>query len=110
MKEFRKGKNCTEHYTSFDELRQAFGLKPVVKRTNDIEKLTAQREKFLGTCPYCKEKLSYVGGNVIVCKNEKCNGKKVEKENEDGTKSIMYYPYIKLLNNQGAEIASNLFD
>ena len=39
MKEFRKDKNCTEHYTSLEELRKGFGLKPVIKRTKDAEKL-----------------------------------------------------------------------
>lgn len=110
MKEFRKDKNCTEHYTSFEELGKAWGLKPVIKRTKNENKLKIQKNKFLGICPYCKEQLSYVGGNVIVCKNEKCNGKKVEKEYEDGSKSVMYYPYVKLLDKRGENIAQNIFD
>ena len=110
MKEFRKDKNCTEHYTSLGDLGKAFGCKPITKRTKDQNKLEIQKNKFLGVCPYCKEQPSYIGGNVIACKNEKCTGKKVEKENEDGTKLVMYYPYIKLLDKRGEDIAQNIFD
>lgn len=109
MKEFRNPKGVTAHYTSFEELRKGFGLPELRKRTNDEAKLKAQKEKFLGNCPYCKGSLSYVGGNVVACKNESCKGKKFEKENEDGTKTVVCHPYYKLLNDNGSEIAGRLF-
>lgn len=111
MKEFRKDKNCTEHYTSFDELRKAFGIKPVVKRTKDEEKLKAQREKFLGICKVCKQPLSLVEGcNVLACKNEDCKGLPMKGTNEDGSEKIWYIPVSRILDDKGAEIARNLFD
>lgn len=110
MKEYRKSKDCTAHYTSFDELRQAWNCKPSRKKTNNAEKLKEKQEKFLGTCPYCKGILSYITGNILSCKNEACKGKKIEKENKDGIKTIEYKPYFKLLNGKGARIAQNLFD
>lgn len=109
MKEFRKSKEVAERYTSFEDLRPAFGLKPIKKKTNDEEKLKEQQEKFVGTCPYCKTKLSYMGGNIVVCKNEACKGRKIERENEDGTKDVVYRPFYKMLDDKCEEIASRLF-
>ena len=113
MKEFRKAKGVTEHYTSLAELRNSFGLKPIEKRrTKDEEKLKAQRERFLGKCPVCKQTLSYIyGTDYKVCKNEKCKGIEYHGKNEDGTEYIYCIPYIsKPLDDHGKEIAMNLFD
>ena len=57
MREFRKAKGVTERYTSLEELRKGFGLKPVVKQTKDKEKLSKQRENFCGfyKCSTCGE-------------------------------------------------------
>ena len=81
MKEFRKGKNCTEYYTSFDELREGFNLKPIVKRTKDEEKLKGQRQRFMDRhkCKACNQPMSYVGGTVMTCINEKCKGIKEKR-------------------------------
>ena len=35
MKNYRMSRNTTEHYTSLSGLREAFGLKPVIKKTKD---------------------------------------------------------------------------
>ena len=43
MKEFRKDKNCTEHYTSLEAVAKAFGCKPVIRRTKDENKLEIQK-------------------------------------------------------------------
>ena len=111
MKEFRKAKGVTEHYTSLEELREAFGLKPVVKRTKDADKLTAQREKFLGTCRVCKQPLVLVGNtNVLCCKNPECRGIKITGTNEDGTEKIWFVPVSRVLDEKGFEISQNLFD
>ena len=109
MKEFRNPKGVTERYTSLEDLRAGWNLKPIKKKTTDEEKLKEQQEKFVGTCPYCKTMLSYVGGNIIVCKNEACKGRKIERENEDGTKDVVYRPFFKMLDEKGEEIASRLF-
>jgi hypothetical protein len=73
-----KGYMKTKTYYSFDEIGQdLFGLKPFKRVTNDKQKLASQQEKFLGTCPFCKQPLHYVfGTNVLACNNEKCKGKK----------------------------------
>ena len=112
MREFRKSKDCTEHYTSLEELRAAWGKQPVKKRTDNAEKLQAQREKFLGTCPACKNILSYIyGSSYKVCKNEDCRGVKKTGKDEEGNEKIYYVPYIsKPLDEHGKEIAMVLFD
>ena len=111
MKEFRKGKNCTEHYTSFEEAAAAWNCKPVIKRTKNEEKLKAQREKFLGTCKVCKSPLSIISGtNVLACQNENCKGIPMKGTNEDGSEKIWYVPVSRTLDEKGFQISLNLFD
>ena len=110
MREFRKSKDCTEHYTSLEELRTNFGLAPNSRKTKDANKLKAQREKFLGTCKICKQPLSWVENtNVCACKNPSCNGIKMISKNEDGTERAWFIPIIKMLDETGMQIAMNLF-
>lgn len=107
---YRLGKNDVDRYTSFDELRKAFGLKTLSKRTNDEKKLISQREKFLGTCKCCGGQLTYVNGtNVLTCKNAECRGYKHVSKNEDGTERVWYTPVLRLLDAKGVDIAENLF-
>lgn len=111
MKEFRNTKGWTEHYSSLEELRAAFGKDPVKKRTDDVEKLKAQQEKFAGTCKVCKQPLSYISGsNILACKNELCKGIKMTAKNEDGTDRIWYIPVYRMLNEKGSQIAESLFN
>ena len=110
MKEFRKDRNCTEHYTSLESLREGFGLKPVNKRTKDENKLNVQREKFLGTCKACKKPLVYNGGNILTCDNEHCKGIKITKKDSEGNDYDVYMPYYRLLDPKGESIANNLFN
>lgn len=111
MREFRKSKDCTAYYTSFDELREGFGMKPIKRKTDDAKKLVAQQEKFLGTCKVCKKKLNFIKGtNVLACQNPDCNGVKMTGINEDGIEVNWYIPVTKMLNSKGMEIAMNLFE
>ena len=111
MKEFRKAKGVTEHYTSLEELREGWNVKPVKKRTSDNEKLKIQREKFLGTCRVCKQPMTLVGGtNVLCCNNPECRGVKMTGTNEDGTEKVWFVPVSRLLDEKGFEISQNLFD
>lgn len=111
MREFRKAKGVTERYTSLEELRTAFGLKAVRKRTTDAEKLKAQREKFVGTCKVCKQPLSWIEGtNTLACKNPECKGVKMTSKNEDGTDKVWYIPVTRMLDSDGMEIALRLFE
>lgn len=97
-------------YHSFDEYAQeVWGLKPLKRVTNDKQKLEAQREKFLGTCPYCKKPLHYVyGTNVVVCNNDECKGKKVSSK--DGEESV-YRSYHRILQGKNSSsIGMTIFD
>lgn len=112
MREHRASKGEREYYTSFEDLAKAFGCKPVRKQTTDKQKLNSQREKFMGKhlCKNCKQPMTYIGGNQIVCTNEKCPGIKHEVINEETKeKRIWYTPSFDLLDNRGAEIAENIF-
>lgn len=111
MREFRKSKDCTERYTSLEELRKAYGLKPVKKRTDDEEKLKIQREKFLGTCRVCGKPLSWINDtSVCACKNPECKGFKMTSTTEEGEEKVWYIPVTRMLDSQGMQIAQNLFD
>ena len=110
MREFRKAKGVTERYTSLDELRTSFGLKPIRKRTTDAEKLKAQQEKFVGVCKVCKQPLHWIEGtNTLACKNADCKGVKMTSKNEDGTDKVWYIPVTRMLDSEGMEIAERLF-
>jgi hypothetical protein len=111
MKAFRMGRNTTEYYTSFEEAAKAWGCKPVVKKTKDENKLKLQQEKFCGKhkCKACGEPMTWVGGSMMTCTNEKCKGIKVEREGADGNKIVSYVVSYDLLDDLGAEIAENIF-
>lgn len=112
MGAYRASVGETEHYTSLSEMRKAWGLKPVVKQTKDESKLMTQRETFGSKhlCPACKRAMTYVGGNILTCTNEKCNGEKHEFKNEEtGEARVWYTPVYNLLDERGAEIAANIF-
>jgi hypothetical protein len=107
MKEFRKDKHCTEHYTSLEELRAAYGCKPITKkRPKDEDVLKEAREKFLGTCPVCKSPMKYVSTSYSVCGNAECKGKNIAKQGEEPR----YITVVKKFDLKGVEIAENLFD
>jgi len=112
MGEFRMGRNTTKHFTSFEDLAKAFGVKPVNKQTKDKAKLESQREKFLSRnkCKACGQPMTFNGDNVMVCCNEDCKGIKHEiTDEETGTVKVYYTPSFKLLDNKSSEIAKNLF-
>ena len=39
MSNYRMSKGTTEHFTSLEEMRTAWGMKPVTKKTSDKKKL-----------------------------------------------------------------------
>jgi hypothetical protein len=107
MREFRNGKNCTEHYSSLDELGAAWGCAPVEKkRTKDKEKLKIQREKFLGVCPVCQSSNKFVSPQYVVCSNVDCKGKNIAAKGEEPR----YVLSMRELDAKGKIIASQLFD
>lgn len=111
MTNYRLSKGTTEHYTSLEELRAAWGKEPFVKRTKDENKLKTQRENFAKKhlCSACKQPMQYIGGNVMTCTNPNCKGIKVERTDKEGNTIITYETSYDLLKPLGAEIASNIF-
>ena len=98
-------------YNSFKDIAKDIGLKPFTRKTSDKNKLESQQKKFLGTCPYCHQMLTYIKDtNVLVCNNENCKGKKKEYYNKAGEKVVTYEPYSKLLLGKSAAIADTLFN
>lgn len=110
-KGMRLSKNTTAHYSSFEELRAALGKPPVSKQTSDKKKLKKQRENFCNRhiCKACGEPMTYIGGNVMTCTNDKCRGIKYEREDHEGNKVVRYFTSYDLLDDLGGEIASNIF-
>ena len=107
MKEFRKGKNCTEYYSSLEDLRKAWGRKPIEKkRPKDENVLQEKREKFLGVCPVCKSPMKYASPSYSVCSNADCKGRNIAKQGEEPR----YITVIREFDSKGKTIALNLFD
>lgn len=80
--------------------------KEFFKRTKDEQRLKKQREKFLGTCKFCKQPMTWVkGSNILVCNNEKCEGLVVK--DKDGI-VLEKIPYSRLLTGEGSDIAETL--
>ena len=105
--------NKQKRYYSFDEIGQElFGLKPLRRVTKDKQRLETQREKFVGTCPYCKELLRYVyGTNIVVCNNKDCKGKKITIRDGEGTEKTEYMSYCRILQGDNSStIGSIIFD
>lgn len=112
MKNFRMGKNTKEHYSSLAELGAAWGCKPVIKKTKDEKKLKDQQEKFCmrHKCKSCGQPMKWVCGSMMTCVNESCKGIKVEEKDADGAViRVDYLVSYELLDDLGAEIATNIF-
>ena len=105
------GLNTTEHYSSFEEAAKAWGCRPVIRKNKSDDKLKEQQEKFCGKhkCKGCGQPMTWVGGNLMTCTNEKCKGIKVEKLDKEGNTIISYITSYDLLDDTGAKIAQNIF-
>lgn len=108
MKINQRGEAC---YSSFRELAKSMNLKPVTHVTKNEEKLKKQQDFFRSKhkCKACGNPMTWVGGNIMTCLEPSCRGIKITKEDDDGNKIISYVTSYKLLDNRGAEIASNIF-
>lgn len=112
MRDFRLGRNTTEHYTSFEEAGRAFGCRPVSKVTKDMKKLEKQRETFVGKhkCRSCGNPMTWVDGtSTMVCQNPACRGIKHTRTDSDGNEIVTYSPSYSLLDSTGTIIAENIF-
>ena len=104
MSKVNKKSDYTLSKSDIEKLHNCF-KSHIVKQTTDKEKLESQRVKFAGTCKLCSEPLSYITGNVLVCKNPDCKG--IVKN--EGTEYEKAESYFRLLDEKGSEIAENLF-
>ena len=112
MKAYRLSKGVTEHYTSLEELRAAFGLKPVTKQTKSKSKLKDQRDFFCSKniCPACKKPMVWIGESIMVCQNPDCAGSQTEYvDSETGETKVRYSPSYKFLNEKNTEKAKSIF-
>lgn len=111
MKEFRLGRNTTAHYTSFEEMAKSWGCKPVSKKTKDENKLESQKQKFVNKhkCRGCGCPMTWIGGNMMACTNDKCKGIKHEFTDKTGELKIYYETSFDLLDELGEIIANNIF-
>ncbi len=111
MKNFRMSKGVIEHYTSLAELREAWGLPVVIKQTKDKEKLKKQRENFCNyhKCRACGNPMTYIGGSVMVCTNEKCRGIPLERKDDEGNVKVTYLTSYEILDDKYVERAENIF-
>lgn len=112
MREFRMGRNTTEHYSSFEEAAKSWGCKPLKKRTDDEKKLAEQREVFMNSnrCKACGNPMTFlVDSNIMCCTIETCKGIKHQSVNEEtGETKIWYTPSYKVLDDKSASIANNI--
>lgn len=112
MRDHRKSRGEKEFYSSLEDLRTAWGLKPISKQTKDVEKLEKQRKDFCSRhiCRACKQPMTFIGGNIMSCTNTSCKGEKIERTNEvTGETFVSYKPVFELLDKKGSEIAGNIF-
>ena len=113
MREFRMGRNTTEHYSSFEEAAKSWGCRSVNKKTKDEKKLANQQEKFMNSnrCKACGNPMTFiVDSNIMCCTSESCKGIKHQAINEEtGETKTWYTPSYKVLDKKSADIAVNIF-
>lgn len=111
MSGYRMPKGATEHYTSLEDLRVAWGMNPVTKKTSDQKKLKDQQKNFLNKhkCKACGMPMKYIHGNIMSCTNPECKGIEVKRQDKDGNEIISYINSFCTLDDTGAEIAQNIF-
>lgn len=62
-------------YFGFDEVaREVYGLKPATKQTQNAGKRKDMQQKFEKNhmCKTCGQPMTYIGGNLVCCKNPEC--------------------------------------
>ena len=91
----------------------AFAMKVSTKEKKEDEKSKVKKEKFLGTCPYCKSPMSFSGGNFVYCGNDKCKGvpqKTKQKESSEEKEERIFKPYFRQLTPGYADYGLKLFN
>jgi len=109
---YRLSKDTIARFTSMDELREAWQLKPLPsKKPNNAKRLKKVQDDFKShhKCRACGKPMEWLGGNMMACTNPSCKGIKIEKTDQEGNKYIEYITSYNLLNNHYSEIAETLF-
>ncbi len=109
---YRLSKDTMCRFTSMDELREAWQLKPLTtKKPNNEKRLKKIQEDFCShhKCRACGKSMTWIGGDIMTCCNPQCRGIKVERTDEDGNKIINYITSYNLLSDHYAEIAETIF-
>lgn len=108
---YRLSKDTTACYFSFEEMRKAYGDKPIKKKPNNAKKLEEVQNKFKSyhKCRACGKFMDWIGGNLMSCTNPQCRGIKVEREDNEGNKIVEYITSYDILNDHFAEVAENIF-
>lgn len=97
------GEELNLYPTAFSQLSKCDG-----KNVNE-KVLEEKRDKFLGTCPICKTKLQYHGGNVLSCPNERCKGRSYKTE-IDGKETVVYRPIYRIVSESYGSYGDKLFN
>lgn len=112
MREFRKGKGVTEHYTSLTDLAEAWGCKkPRAKQPKDKKVLEQKRENFRKhhICKGCGTPMTWIGESMMCCTNPECKGVKHERKDAEDNVIVTYSVSCEILEDKFAEAARNLF-
>ncbi len=111
MGNYRMSKDTTERYTSFEDLRNAWDMTPVIKKTKDLTKLEKQKEAFVNKhkCKACGQPMTYIHGNIMACTNSDCKGIEIKRKDKEDNILVSYINSFDLLEDKGAEIANNIF-
>ena len=109
---YRLSKDTVARFTSLDELRDAWQLKPLNRKPNTEKKIKKVQEDFCKyhKCKACGKPMQWVGGNIMTCCNPSCKGIKKEREDADGNKYVEYLTSYDVLNDHFAEVAENIFN
>lgn len=86
----RKEKNGTRYF-GFDEVaKELYNLPPYSNGFSNEEQRKSVLQKFeaKNVCKDCKQPLSYIGGNVLCCKNSECKSSKSFRLLTDKQKSL----------------------
>ena len=109
---YRLSKDTIARFTSMEELREAWQLKPLpTKKPNNAKRLKKVQDDFKAhhKCRACGKPMDWMGGNMMTCTNPACKGIKIEKTDQEGNKYVEYITSYNLLSDHYAEIAATLF-
>ena len=101
--------NKDKVFHSFREVADFLKMKPQEKKTKASEEQITRFKKY-HLCPACRQPMTYCGGNIMVCQNERCKGIAHKfVDSETGKEKIWYSASYHVLDEKGEKIAERLF-